>query len=194
MAKTIEFKRRLLKRSTISGEYPTIPGSNDHTDGTWLDTDIYEGELFYNVPDNILYTREDTNIIVINGIYTPETQPVVTTGDITFNCSGNVECIFRPRLSTGTRTINTNFDQLFTNDNNVKVIQAQFVFTGTIIISMPTGDVQVVEETLPSIYSWDSGLEQLTIEAGTDDKVELNYFRDPDDSGKYTLICGGVAV
>lgn len=127
-------------------------------------------------------------------IYEPDTQPVVDTGVVLLDCNNVRQAIFRPRLSSGARTINTNFTQNFSNDSGIAVIQCQYVFTGTIIITMEIGKVQVVEETLPSIYSWDSGLEQLTINAGTDDKVELNYFRDPDDSGKYTLVCGGVAI
>ena len=54
--------RILLKRSTVAGEVPTIPGSSTHTDGTWIPTDIYEGEAFLNVTDARLYTRAGSTI------------------------------------------------------------------------------------------------------------------------------------
>lgn len=54
--------RILLKRSTVAGEVPTIPGSSTHTDGTWIPTDIYEGEAFLNVTDARLFTRAGSTI------------------------------------------------------------------------------------------------------------------------------------
>lgn len=54
--------RILLKRSTVAGEVPTIPGSSTHTDGTWIATDIYEGEAFLNVTDARLFTRAGSTI------------------------------------------------------------------------------------------------------------------------------------
>lgn len=54
--------RILLKRSTVAGEVPTVPGSSTHTDGTWIPTDIYEGEAFLNVTDARLYTRAGSTI------------------------------------------------------------------------------------------------------------------------------------
>jgi len=54
--------RILLKRSTVAGEVPSIPGSSTHTDGTWIPTDIYEGEAFLNVTDARLFTRAGSTI------------------------------------------------------------------------------------------------------------------------------------
>ena len=56
-----------LKRSTVAGVIPTVPVSNDHTDGTWLSTDIYKSELFYNQADSVLWTRNDSGIDCIQG-------------------------------------------------------------------------------------------------------------------------------
>ena len=56
-----------LKRSTVNSTVPTVPSSNDHTDGTWIATDIYKGELFYNQADNVLWTRGDSGIECIQG-------------------------------------------------------------------------------------------------------------------------------
>ena len=51
-----------IKRSTVTATVPTVPSSNDHTDGTWIATDIYKGELFYNQADNCLWTRSDNGV------------------------------------------------------------------------------------------------------------------------------------
>jgi hypothetical protein len=60
---TIQDSRILIKRSTTSGVVPTIPASNDHTDGTWLTTDIYKGELFINQADGKLWLRGDSGTV-----------------------------------------------------------------------------------------------------------------------------------
>lgn len=62
----IQDSRILIKRSTTAGVVPTIPASSDHTDGSWLVTDIYKGEFFINLADGIAYTRDDSGIIVLN--------------------------------------------------------------------------------------------------------------------------------
>jgi len=54
--------RFLIKRSTVTGKTPTIPGSGatniyDHTLGGWINTDLYEGELFMNVADDKIWMR-----------------------------------------------------------------------------------------------------------------------------------------
>jgi hypothetical protein len=60
-----------LKRSTVNSTVPTVPSSNDHTDGTWIATDIYKGELFYNQADGVLWTRGDSGIECIHLNTTP---------------------------------------------------------------------------------------------------------------------------
>lgn len=54
------------KRSTVAAEVPTVAPSNDHTDGTWDNLDIYSGEFFINEPDDKLYIRIANNIREIN--------------------------------------------------------------------------------------------------------------------------------
>ena len=60
-------ERRVVKISSIVGEVPTIPASDDHTDGSWIATDVYVGELFFNSADGIMYTRSSTAIEVVGG-------------------------------------------------------------------------------------------------------------------------------
>jgi hypothetical protein len=55
MAAITQHSKIRVKRSTVSGVIPTIGTTNDHTDGSWTNTDIYVGEYFYNVVDNRLW-------------------------------------------------------------------------------------------------------------------------------------------
>lgn len=59
------YTRIVSKRSTTPSEVPTIPPSDDHTDGSWSSTDIYKGELFINLADGKAYTRTDSGIVDI---------------------------------------------------------------------------------------------------------------------------------
>lgn len=54
--------RILLKRSTTAGVVPTIPASSSHTDGSWINTDIYSGEAFVNTVDQRIFVRTGANI------------------------------------------------------------------------------------------------------------------------------------
>lgn len=74
-----EFVRIIVKNSTTAGEIPTIPVDETDLD-SFLDTDIFEGELFYNIPDEILYTRSGSNIVTLNTEY----EPTVTTTSTDF--------------------------------------------------------------------------------------------------------------
>lgn len=49
-----EYKRIVIKKG--SG-IPTIPASNDHTDGTWLATDLYVGEFYMDTATDKIYMR-----------------------------------------------------------------------------------------------------------------------------------------
>ena len=56
-----------IKRTTVTATVPTVPSSNDHTDGTWVATDIYKGELFYNQADGVLWSRDDNGVSCLGG-------------------------------------------------------------------------------------------------------------------------------
>lgn len=132
--------------------------------------------------------------IIKNTLYQPTIPVIMVGGIITLSPQNRPLSLFRPRQTVGTRTINANFSLWFIDLVDAVDIHAQFVFTGTIIITFQPGFVNVVVEELPTIYSWDAGLEQLTVTVGTDDKVELSFLVDPDDSNTLTLRAGGVAV
>lgn len=51
-----------IKRSTTTGEVPTVAPSTNHTDGTWDALDVYVGELFMNTQDSTLWARTDNGV------------------------------------------------------------------------------------------------------------------------------------
>lgn len=55
--------KMVQKRSTVPAELPTVAPSDDHTDGSWNDTDIYSAEFFINEADKKIYIRIDGSII-----------------------------------------------------------------------------------------------------------------------------------
>ena len=65
-----EYRRIVMKVSDVTGEVATVPSTNDHNDGSWLDTDIYVGEFFWNSTDEILQQRSETGIVNIGSVST----------------------------------------------------------------------------------------------------------------------------
>jgi hypothetical protein len=63
MAKIEQFSRLINHRLSTSGQTFTIPVSNDHTDETWLATDLYIGEIGINVTDDKAYFRSNNGIV-----------------------------------------------------------------------------------------------------------------------------------
>jgi hypothetical protein len=63
MAKIEQFSRLINHRITTAGQGFTIPTSNDHTDETWLATDLYIGEIGVNVTDDKAFMRTNNGII-----------------------------------------------------------------------------------------------------------------------------------
>lgn len=53
-------------RITPTDEIPTIPISENHLDGSWLDTDVYLGELCLNMTDDRAWFRSNNGIIEFN--------------------------------------------------------------------------------------------------------------------------------
>jgi hypothetical protein len=67
MANKIEqFSRLINHRVTGQGITFTNPTSNDHTDETWSDTDLYIGEIGINVTDDTIFMRTNNGIVQIS--------------------------------------------------------------------------------------------------------------------------------
>lgn len=82
----IEYSRLILKRSGISGEQPTIPTGT--TLNEMIPTDLFVGEMFVNVADDLLWVRTDNQILPISlsgstGTTTPSLMEVLAEGNIT---------------------------------------------------------------------------------------------------------------
>ena len=77
--------RHRIKRSILTGVTPTVPPSNDFTDGTWLNTDIRAAEFFFNVPDQKLWIGTDTGSIEIPliGGSSPTLSQVLAADNVT---------------------------------------------------------------------------------------------------------------
>jgi len=93
-----EFKRMILKVSDVEGASATVPTSPDHTDGSWLDTDIYEGELFLNTVDNVLQTRTESGIVNLNSAGPTDASRVVQN------------CLFSETVTKGDPLIITGYN------------------------------------------------------------------------------------
>jgi len=65
MAKIEQFSRLINHRVTTAGQLFTIPTSNDHTDETWLSSDLYIGEIGINVTDDKIFMRTNNGIVQI---------------------------------------------------------------------------------------------------------------------------------
>ena len=60
-----EYSRIILKRSTLAGVQPTVPAVDDLNQ--FNGTDIFEGELFWNIADQKLWTRSGSTIVQLTG-------------------------------------------------------------------------------------------------------------------------------
>lgn len=48
-----QYSRVVHKRTQVSGTTPTIGPSDDHTDGSWVNTDIYPGEFYLDMAGQV---------------------------------------------------------------------------------------------------------------------------------------------
>lgn len=65
MSRIEQYSRLKHHRLTTSGQLFTIPTSEDHTDETWLPTDLYIGEFGINLTDDKVYFRTNNGIVQI---------------------------------------------------------------------------------------------------------------------------------
>jgi hypothetical protein len=63
MAKIEQYSRLINHRITTAGQQFTIPTSNDHTDETWLSTDLYIGEIGINITDDKVFFRTNNGLV-----------------------------------------------------------------------------------------------------------------------------------
>lgn len=56
-------KQYLPKQLTTTGAEPSVPSSDYKSDGTWVATDTYKGEITANLADDKLWYRTDNGQI-----------------------------------------------------------------------------------------------------------------------------------
>ena len=98
-----------LKRSTVNSTVPTVPSSNDHTDGTWIATDIYKGELFYNQADGVLWTRGDSGIECIQGT----AKLTIATADVLTLNTTPIEIVAAPGAGYAIEVISASMKMVY---------------------------------------------------------------------------------
>lgn len=64
MALNVVGGRFIIRKSNENGKKPTVSSYDTHTSGKWIDTDIYEAELYINTHDNKMWFRNDNNQII----------------------------------------------------------------------------------------------------------------------------------
>jgi len=120
MAQVIDARIK-IKRSTTTGQVPTIAPSNDHLDGTWDALDIYLSELFINTVDTKIWSRTDDGIVQIpfikdnqNNSYNSASATGTDTYAITLNptptayAAGQTFVVNFTNANTGAATLNVN--------------------------------------------------------------------------------------
>lgn len=90
MAKIEQYSRIINHAISTSGAVFTVPTSNDHTDETWLATDLYVGEFGVNVTDDKVYVRTSNGIIP------------VSTGATGSGTGANILVFNSPNINIGT--------------------------------------------------------------------------------------------
>ena len=98
-----------LKRSTVNSTVPTVPSSSDHTDGTWIATDIYKGELFYNQADGVLWTRGDSGIECIQGT----AKLTIATADVLHLNTTPIEIVAAPGAGYAIEVISASMKMVY---------------------------------------------------------------------------------
>jgi len=98
-----------IKRSTVTGAVPTVPSSSDHTDGTWIATDIYKGELFYNQADGVLWTRGDSGIECIQGT----AKLTIATADVLTLNTTPIEIVAAPGAGYAIEVISASMKMVY---------------------------------------------------------------------------------
>jgi hypothetical protein len=87
MSKIEQYSRIINHAISTNGAVFTVPTSNDHTDETWLATDLYVGELGVNVTDDKVYVRTSNGIVQLS---TGSTGSSAGSGILVFN-SPNIQ-------------------------------------------------------------------------------------------------------
>lgn len=87
---------------------PTVPPSADHRNGDWIDTDIYEGELYQDTDTGLIYSRNGATIYVVGSVAEykvyranlSQTGTAAPTADVFENTLSGTPSFFRTAVGT----------------------------------------------------------------------------------------------
>jgi len=140
----IQNSRIQQKYSTFSGETPTIAPSTDHTDGTWTPTDLYVGEVFFNVVDDAAWFRSLNGIVPLtSGASYVSTYVNITGGTMT---GGLVTPSLSATSITGTTIYSPNFNGVFVGNGSGLTGITATVFSGGTVPNPVTFEDRVYAE------------------------------------------------
>jgi len=151
-----------IKRSTITATVPTVPSSNDHTDGTWITTDIYKGELFFNQADGVLWSRDDNGVTCLGGsasltiasadVLTLNTTPLTIVGAVAGYAIEVVSASVKIDFNTTAYATNTTIELINSGAGNEQVNSTKLNAPIDLIARMQPitpvdGQTQITENT-----------------------------------------------
>lgn len=93
---------KVIKVLRNSGEEPTIPAYDFKSDGTWINTDIYNGQISVNIENDKLFYRHNSGITEV------VTTPAGNDTEIQFNSGGSFASSSDFTYNDSTKTINLN--------------------------------------------------------------------------------------
>lgn len=167
MAKIEQFSRIINHRVSTAGTTFTIPTSNDHSDETWLATDLYIGEFGVNVTDDKVYVRTNNGIIELG---TTASGGSGSSGPFVFN-SPNIEIDSSLNADSLTPK-NGKYTDLGSTSRRWKDLNIGGSSTGTGIINANTG--LIIREVNNFILSTDSVVQSnAPIEIGAESSNEV---------------------
>jgi hypothetical protein len=155
-----------IKRSTVTSTVPTVPSSNDHTDGTWIATDIYKGELFFNQADGVLWSRDDSGVVCLGGsasltiasadVLTLNTTPLTIVGAVAGYAIEVISASLKIEFNSAAYATNTAL-QIIVNNANLCQAQTQLNQTANCfslfeIENAAPDNIQMVENEPLNVY------------------------------------------
>jgi len=157
--------RPTLRTITTPGAIGTIPATGDHTDGSWLPTDLYNGEVLINTTDQIAYVRSGNEIRSWN------LNPVVFNEPISFEFADpdNITVGNPPVIVT---FYGSGFDQISDIDYDA------------LLFGVTISDFQILSQSMLSMIMDPS---QAYIGGSSGEMLEIHFITVSGDSVKFPI-------
>jgi len=153
-----ETRRIIIKKGAGT---PTIPTSNDHRDGSWTSTDIYDGEFYLDTNGNEVYTSINgvvTSLTPTSGlagsefvfVFTKNDFPIASAGVITL--ANNVTYFITTTIDlTGDRLVGGTNNALIGGSSESCILKSTGLSSGTALItsvySLPIRNITITHGT-----------------------------------------------